>query len=110
MVKSEFKKLLTEVFTEVLRKELPKLLSENVNPEKSQTPTPEVLQEFERKKMAHRMDFLEGFKPQTVIGELLAETVVRPESEYTEPGVDISNLSFVKNAAAIFEKSNNITK
>lgn len=128
MKAEQFKKLLKEAVREVLKEELPKLLSEQVKPIQKQSqvtkyepykkpvvkvePSGNPITSLLRETHSEMMRGSSGFNASDFVsapGLGMEETVhpVMVEESYTpsEPGLDISQFDFVKNAAAVFKAS-----
>lgn len=124
-----FKKLIKEAVREVVREELPSLLSENFSQTKKTAPVTQQVTKYENYKPTVARPIKTGDPIMDILNETRASmtqesyrdlisatsdmvqapglgmNTVEPFSPGPAPGLDLSNLSFVKNAGAVFKAS-----
>jgi hypothetical protein len=124
-----FKKLIKEAVREVVREELPTLLSENLRQTKTAAPTVQQVTKYENYKPTVARPVKTGDPIMDILNETRASMtqesyrdLVSATSDMVQapglgmntvqnfppgpaPGLDLSNLSFIKNAGAVFKAS-----
>ena len=123
MKAEQFKKLLKEAVREVLKEELPKLLSEQVKPVQKQSqvtkyepyrkpvvsvqPSGDPIADLLRETHSEMVRQPSSFDRSDFISPGMGDNPAMLEEMYAvpEPGLDISQFDFVKNASAVFKAS-----